>query len=223
MLLTALPLSAAVTVTLSTNTIQVPKQEVTKTTVETVDFGTVNVTPSETTTTTTTTTSPQKSLFDGLSNLLALHDPDKHFFNGDTNAMNNSVELIQSAVVDSRKTGVYQATTIGFWHRLDTDLELGASLEADSLGAGGNTVDAIGGHAMIRYDWDNVALSGGIGGIRDIANKVGIVEALIGFEVRLSRNVGTFAGVGFGYCPETKGKDGIVDRLFVGATVALGK
>ncbi len=133
------------------------------------------------------------------------------------------MQLNQSAVTDSRKAGLYQATQIGFWRRLDPSLELGFVGEADSLGSGGNTVDQIGGHLMLRYDWDNVAAEVGIGGLRDVSAQTGILEVLFGFEVRISKNVGTFAGVGFDYDPQTKGKNGIGDRLLVGMTVAFGK
>lgn len=221
--LLALPLAlnAASTVTLSTNVVTetVSRPVVTKTTVETVDPNAVNVTPAAATVTTTTTTTGLGSLSSGLETLLGIHDTNKPYFM----KLNNSIQLDQSAVTDTRKSGVYQATQLGVWHRIDPSWEIGLVGEADSLAAAGTTIDAIGGHVMARYDWDNVALRAGFGGIRDVAAKTGLLEFLVGFEWRISPNVGTILATGFGYDTGTANKDKIVDRLFVGATIALGK
>lgn len=211
---------AATTVSLTTNVVveTVSRPVITKTTVETVDPNAVNVTP-QTTTASTTTTSGLGSLGSGLTTLLGIHDTNKNYFM----TMGNSVQLDQSAVTDTRKSGVYQATQLGVWHRIDPSWEIGIVGEADSLAAAGTTIDAIGGHIMARYDWDNVALRVGAGGIRDVAAKTGLLELLVGFEWRISPNVGALLATGFGYDTGTGNKDKIVDRLFVGATIALGK
>lgn len=162
---------------------------------------------------TTNAPPPPATLQDGLSYVFGLHKDGLELF---TNSW--EFEFSAGASVPTRG-GIQQDNQFALWKRVDSFTEMGGDFNVLSLGVGGQDVQQLGGHGLLRVDWDNLAGVVGAGPFHNIADDRWGGELELAAEYRITQGVGGKIA----YYPGYEEGAGFVSRIFAGITIAIGK
>lgn len=104
----------------------------------------------------------------------------------------NQFEFSTGLDYDSAIASVDQAVILSYWRQIKPQLSVGPSIEFDSLGSGGQSLDAVEADFLVRYDYHNIDVAAGVGEKHLFKENTDGLEVAIQAEYWLSQHFGAF-------------------------------